>query len=293
MTYTLAFLAYNLLLKGNFESIDYANIILLFVNALLTIITYPLIYIFEKIFGLTSDLTFIELLDTNHPLLKELSAKAPGTFQHSLQVANLAESVVDQIGGNGLKTRVGALFHDIGKMVNPMYFIENQMPGQNPHDALAPDRSAEIIIQHVTEGLRLAREHNLPSEIMDFIRTHHGTSRVEYFYRNHLRQTRELKDDMDFNFRYKGPAPATRETAVLMVADSVEAASRALPNPTKAELEKLVDNIIRHKIDEQQFEKAGISFNDVRRMREILTKMLISIYHQRVEYPKPISEPAS
>jgi putative nucleotidyltransferase with HDIG domain len=291
MTYTLAFLAYNLLLKGNFESIDYANIILLFLNALLTIITYPLIYIFEKIFGLTSDLTFIELLDTNHPLLKELSAKAPGTFQHSLQVANLAESVVDQIGGNGLKTRVGALFHDIGKMVNPMYFIENQMPGQNPHDALAPDRSAEIIIQHVTEGLRLAREHNLPSEIMDFIRTHHGTSRVEYFYRNHLRQTRELKDDIDFNFRYKGPAPSTRETAVLMVADSVEAASRALPNPTKAELEKLVDSIIRHKIDEQQFEKAGISFNDVRRMREILTKMLISIYHQRVEYPKSQTKP--
>jgi len=285
-TYTLAFLGYNLLLKGNFESIDYANIILLFLNSLLTVITYPLIYVFEKIFGLTSDLTYIELLDTNHPLLKELSAKAPGTFQHSLQVANLAESVVDQIGGNGLKTRVGALFHDIGKMVNPMYFIENQIPGHNPHDDLSPERSAEIIIQHVPDGIRLAREHNLPAEVMDFIRTHHGTSRVEYFYRNHLRLTRELKDDTDYNFRYKGPAPTTKETAVLMIADSVEAASRALPSPTKEELEKLVKNIIQHKIDEQQFEMAGISFNDVRRMREILTRKLISIYHQRLEYPK-------
>lgn len=289
LTYAFAFLGYNLLIKGNFESIDYANLILLLINSLLTIITYPLIYVFEKIFGLTSDLTFLELLDTNHPLLKELSSKAPGTFQHSLQVANLAESVVDQIGGNGLKTRVGALFHDIGKMSNPMYFIENQTPGSNPHNQLSPEKSAEIIIQHVAEGIRLAREHNLPSEILDFIKTHHGTSRVEYFYRNHLRQTREIKDSEDYNFRYKGPVPTTRETAVLMVADSVEAASRALPNPTPNELTRLVQQIIQHKISENQFENAGISFNDVRRMKEILTQKLISVYHQRVEYPKEAS----
>lgn len=285
LTYTGAFIGYNLLIKGNFESIDYANIILLGLNSLLTVITYPLIYVFEKIFGLTSDLTYIELLDTNHPLLKELSVKAPGTFQHSLQVANLAESVVDQIGGNGLKTRVGALFHDIGKMANPLFFIENQTPGNNPHEQLSPGKSAEIIIQHVSEGVRLAKEHNLPSEIIDFIKTHHGTSRVEYFYRNHLRQTRELHDTTDTTFRYKGPAPSTREAAVLMVADSVEAASRALPNPSREELTKLVNTIIQYKISENQFENAGISFNDVRRMKEILTLKLISMYHHRVEYP--------
>lgn len=286
VTYAFAFLGYNLLVKGNFESIDYANIILLLINALLTLITYPLIYVFEKIFGLTSDLTFLELLDTNHPLLKELSSKAPGTFQHSLQVANLAEAVVDQIGGNGLKTRVGALFHDIGKMSSPLYFIENQTSGNNPHDSLTPEKSAEIIIRHVSEGVRLAREYNLPAEIIEFIKTHHGTSRVEYFYRNHLRQTRELTDREDVSFRYKGPVPSTRETAVLMVADSVEAASRALPNPTPEELTRLVQNIVTHKISENQFENAGISFNDVRRMKDILTQKLISVYHHRVEYPK-------
>lgn len=286
ITYASAFIGYNLLIKGNFESIDYANIILLLINALFTLITYPLIYVFEKIFGLTSDLTFLELLDTNHPLLKELSSKAPGTFQHSLQVANLAEAVVDQIGGNGLKTRVGALFHDIGKMRNPLYFIENQIPGNNPHDSLSAEKSAEVIIQHVSEGIRLAREHNLPSEIIEFIKTHHGTSRVEYFYRNHLRQTREINDSVDFSFRYKGPIPTTRETAVLMVADSVEAASRALPNPSADELTKLVQNIVQHKIAGNQFENAGISFSDVRKMKEILTQKLISIYHQRIEYPK-------
>ncbi len=287
ITYAVAFIGYNLLIKGNFESIDYANLILLLLNALFTLITYPLIYVFEKIFGLTSDLTFLELLDTNHPLLKELSSKAPGTFQHSLQVANLAEAVVDQIGGNGLKTRVGALFHDIGKMRNPLYFIENQMPGNNPHDTLEPGKSAEIIIQHVSEGIRLAKDHNLPSEIIEFIKTHHGTSRVEYFYRNHLRQTRELANMEDYSFRYKGPVPSTRETAVLMVADSVEAASRALPNPSSEELTKLVQKIVQHKISENQFENAGISFSDVRKMKEILTQKLISIYHQRIEYPKP------
>jgi membrane-associated HD superfamily phosphohydrolase len=170
-----------------------------------------------------------------------------------------------------------------------MYFIENQTPGSNPHNQLSPEKSAEIIIQHVAEGIRLAREHNLPSEILDFIKTHHGTSRVEYFYRNHLRQTREIKDSEDYNFRYKGPVPTTRETAVLMVADSVEAASRALPNPTPNELTRLVQQIIQHKISENQFENAGISFNDVRRMKEILTQKLISVYHQRVEYPKEAS----
>jgi len=286
LTSATAFLAYNLFIKGSFESIAYANLILLAINALLNIIIYPLISVFERIFGITSDLTFIELLDTQHPVLKELSSRAPGTFQHSLQVASLAEAVTDQIGGNGLKARVGALFHDIGKMKNPNFFIENQMPGINPHHELTPEQSAVIIIGHVQEGLRLAREYNLPSEIVDFIRTHHGTSRVEYFYRTHLQKYRQLPDTNDFSFRYKGPLPPTRETAVVMVADSVEAASRALANPTEEELKVLVEHIIQYKIQEQQFENCGISFSDVRKMKEILTRMLISIYHHRVEYPK-------
>jgi putative nucleotidyltransferase with HDIG domain len=276
-----AYLAYNLALRGSFIEISYGNLVLFALNVLITLVTYPLIYLIEKIFGVTSDLTYLELLDTDHPLLKELSLKAPGTYQHSMQVANIAEHVATQIGANALQVRVAALFHDVGKIYQPDFFIENQQDGYNPHRRLDSHLSAEIIINHVDYGVELAKKNNLPPEIIDFIRSHHGTSRVEHFYRTYVREhPDEVTPEADF--RYKGPRPRSKEQAILMLADSCEAASRSLTQVSDEALHELTEAVIAHKIADRQLDEARISFRDVDTIRKEIIVILRTIYHSRI-----------
>lgn len=258
-------------------------------NGLLSVMAYPLIFVFEKIFGQVSDVTLLELGDTNSPLLRELRLKAPGTFQHSLQVGNLAESVIDQIGGNTLLVRTGALYHDIGKMKNPLYFVENQTTGINAHDELDAMESAQMIVGHVQEGIVMAKAKRVPDMVIDFIRTHHGTTRVEYFYRNYVRHLqendREITKEEESAFRYPGPKPFSKETAVMMMADTVEAATRSLNRPTAEDISNMVDKLIDNQQAEGQFDNANITLGEITRARQILKKKLMSIHHLRVEYP--------
>jgi putative nucleotidyltransferase with HDIG domain len=227
----------------------------------------------------------MELSDTNQDLLRKLAEVAPGTFQHSLQVANLAESAIYKIGGNPLLVRAGALYHDIGKMGNPYYFIENQAPDFNPHKGLDFEKSAEIIIKHVVDGVQIAKKHRLPEQIVDFIRTHHGTTKVQYFYRMFRDRFPEAKEELD-SFNYPGPKPFSREMAVVMMADSVEAASRALKSITFQTIEDLVDSIINYQQIEEQFNDADITFKDITIIKSVFKKKLQNIYHPRIEYPK-------
>ncbi len=285
LAYVVSYLGYNFYIKGSFLTIEYGNLVLFFLNVLLTLITYPLIYIFERVFGLTSDLTFVELLDTNHPLLKELSIRAPGTFQHSLQVANIAEAVINKIGGNSLQVKVGALFHDIGKMENPQFFIENLGDNSSPHLDIPYEESAGIIIGHVTSGIKLAHEYSLPAEVVDFIKTHHGTTRTEYFYRKYLEVHPDEEVDKEI-FTYPGPLPFSREMSVLMIADSCEAASRSLKEKSHEILQNLVNGIIRSKVEQNQFVRSALTFRDLEDCKTVVFNMLVSIYHGRIEYPE-------
>jgi hypothetical protein len=250
----------------------------------LTLLAYPLIYLFEKLFGFISEVTLLELNNTNHKLLRQMATEAPGTFQHSLQVASLAETAIYEIGGNALLVRTGALYHDIGKLYAPMYFIENQVTGVNPHDDLSFEESANIIVNHVIKGIELAKQNNLPEQLIDFIRTHHGTSTVQYFYRSYLQNFPEGELDEAY-FSYPGPKPFTKEMAVLMMADSVEAASRSLNKYTTESVGKLVDSIIDRQFNEGQFDSANITLRDITEVRSIFKKKLLNIYHVRVEYP--------
>jgi len=285
LTYILTYLGMSVVKEGNFDNIIWMNFNWFLISVLLTLLAYPLIYAFEKIFGFTSEITLLELADTNNPLLKELSLVAPGTFQHSLQVANLAEAVVFETGGNSTLVRTGALYHDIGKMDNNTYFIENQNTGINPHDELPPEESAGIIIGHVIKGIEKAKKHKLPDTIADFIRTHHGTTRVEYFYHEFLKESNNEEAE-SFEFNYPGPLPFSKETAVLMMSDAVEAASRSLKDPTEDSINDLVDQIIDNQIDQDQFINSNITFKDIKVAKRIFKKMLQSIYHVRMEYPK-------
>lgn len=283
LSYCLCYFALNIVVEGDFDKIDWANFGWLGIAAFLTLLAYPVIYIFEKTFGFVSDVTLLELADTNNKLLRELSRKAPGTFQHSLQVANLAETAIFKIGGNSLLIRTAALYHDIGKMDAPMYFIENQATGVNPHDELAYDESAQIIINHVLKGIEIAKKNKLPDLIIDFIRTHHGTTKTEYFYRLHLE---ENPDETNFSdFTYPGPIPFSKESAVLMMADSVEAASRSIKQPNVEKIDALVEGVIAKQMNEQQFVNADITLRDISEIKKIFKKMLMNIYHVRVEYP--------
>ncbi|QHI35974.1 Cyclic-di-AMP phosphodiesterase PgpH [Kordia antarctica] len=250
---------------------------------LATLFVQPLIYIYEKIFGLVSDVSLLELSDTNSKLLKRLANEAPGTFHHSLQVANLAEAAASEIGANTMLVRVGALYHDIGKMNNPTFFIENQATSVNPHDELAPDESATIIIDHVLDGIEIAKSNKLPDRIIDFIRTHHGTSTVYYFYK----KAKELDEDVSIeNFQYPGPIPFSKETAILMMADSVEAASKSLKEPTFQKIDQFVERIIDKQMDELQFMNADITLKEIVIIKKVLKKKLNNIYHLRIEYPE-------
>ncbi len=282
-TYFVAFLGISFIREGSFSSIDWIDFMPFVVSVLLTLLAYPLIYIFEKIFELTSDITLIELTNTNAPLLREMAFTAPGTFQHSLQVANLAENAIYSIGGNALLVRAGALYHDIGKMENPLFFIENQSSGFNPHDKLSYQESAQIIIGHVSKGIEMARKANLPDIVIDFIRTHHGDTRVDYFYQSYLKNYPEKFVD-EHTFRYPGPVPFSKEGGVLMLADSVEAASRSLKEPDEASISHLVDKIVKYKLDQNQLKDSNITLKDIETIKTIFKRMLMSIYHVRIDY---------
>ncbi|MFN8154259.1 MAG: HDIG domain-containing protein [Bacteroidia bacterium] len=284
IAYLVSFVGLSLLNEGDFTKINSAHIVWLVVNCLLTLLSYPLIFFIEKTFRVTSDFTLMELTDFNSELLRELALKAPGTFQHSLQVANLAESAIYKIGGNSLLVRVGALYHDIGKMDIPMYFIENQSTQVNPHDELSFDESASIIISHVIRGIEKAKKYKLPDMVIDFIRTHHGTMMVQYFYNSFVKSFPDQIPNED-DFRYPGPRPFSKETAVLMMADSVEAAARSLPVHDQDSLDRLVEKIINHQIESGQFENCDITYREIASIKKIFKKMLTSIYHVRVAYP--------
>lgn len=282
-TYILAYLAMVLIREGQLSNISWANLTPFVFSVLLTLLAYPLIYAFERFFGIVSDVTLIELSDSNSKLLRELSFKAPGTFQHSLQVANLAEAAIYKIGGNSLLVRVGALYHDVGKTFNPQFFIENQTKDYNPHDGLTAEQSAQTIISHVTKGVDLAKKHQLPEVIIDFIRTHHGTTRVEFFYQTYVKNFPEKTVDETI-FKYPGPIPFSKETAVLMMADSVEAASRSLKEPTAESINMLVDKIIESKLTQNQLRQSNVTLRDITDISEIFKDMLKSIYHVRIDY---------
>ncbi len=284
LTYALAFFGISMLHESSIAAIDWSMLTWYAGSAILILFTYPLIFVCEKIFGFASDVTLLELSDTNSPLLRDLASKAPGTFQHSLQVANLAEETVRKIGGNALLVRTGALYHDIGKGLMPMYFTENQLTGINPHDELSYDESAALIINHVIRGIERAKEYKIPDVVIDFIRTHHGTTTTGYFYTLYKKSSAEQDPD-ESKFRYPGPTPYSKETAVLMMADAVEAASRSLKKYDEESIQNLIDKIIDKQIEEKQFVNAPITFRDIAQAKKILKKKLMSIYHVRVAYP--------
>lgn len=288
-SYTIMYFGISLIYEGNLNTLNWRYIIWFIANSTLILLIYPLIFVFEKSFGFLSDITLMELSDTNNSLLRKLAESAPGTFQHSMQVANLAEEASFRIGGNPLLSRVGALYHDIGKMKNPQYFTENQSGDYNPHSNHTSEESATLIISHVTYGVELALKNRLPFQIIDFIRTHHGTTRVEYFYRTEQKEKpNELVQSAKYT--YPGPRPFSKEMAVLMMADSVEAASRSLPKYTQETISQLVDKIIDYQISQKQFDEAPITYADVTRIKDVFKNKLCNIHHARISYPEAPKE---
>lgn len=283
LIYIIAYFAFYVIHEGNIDGLKWENFLLFVLCGLATLFVQPLIYAYEKLFSLVSDVSLLELSDTNTPLLKELSDKAPGTFHHSLNVANLSEACANEIGANAMLIRVGALYHDIGKMANPTYFTENQSTGTNPHDELSPKESAKIIIDHVINGIEIAKKNNLPDRVVEFIRTHHGTSTVRYFYNKQM----ELNSEFDSSgFKYNGPKPFSKETAILMMCDSVEAASKSLKDPTSTKINSFVDAIIGIQMDANQFLNANITFKEIESIKKVLKHKLANMYHLRIEYPE-------
>ncbi len=282
--YLVGYIAFTTIQEGDILKIGLKPLALFMLNGLLMLFVQPLIYIYERLFRLVSDVSLLEMTDTNSILLKELSDKAPGTFHHSLQVANIAEAAANEIKANSLLVRVGALYHDIGKLTAPMYFSENQTANFSPHDRLTPKQSADIIIDHIEEGIKIAKKYNLPDRVIDFIKTHHGTSTVYYFYKKQEELNPEEVNIEDF--RYKGPKPFSKETAILMMADSVEAASKSLKDPNQNTIQEFVDKIIDGKMSEHQFNSSDITFAEIESVKKVLFKKLINVYQLRVEYPK-------
>ena len=284
LIYIVAYFAFFVIHEGSIDNLQWETFVMFILCGLATLFVQPLIYAYEKLFGLVSDVSLLELSDTNTKLLKELSNKAPGTFHHSLNVANLAEASANEIGANAMLVRVGALYHDIGKMNNPTYFTENQSTGINPHDELSYKESASIIINHVLEGIEIAKKYNLPDRVIDFIRTHHGTSLVYYFYS----KEKELHEDSvnSEDFMYPGPRPFSKETAILMMCDSVEAASKSLKDPTSTKIDAFVESIINKQMESEQFLNANITFKEIQSIKKVLKHKLANIYHLRIEYPE-------
>ena len=284
LIYIIAYFAFFVIHEGSIDNLQWETFGMFILAGLATLFVQPLIYVYEKLFGLVSDVSLLELSDTNTKLLKELSNKAPGTFHHSMNVANLAEASANEIGANAMLVRVGALYHDIGKMSNPTYFTENQSTGINPHDELSSKESASIIINHVLEGIEIAKKNNLPDRVIDFIRTHHGTSVVYYFY---SKEKQLQNSDVNIeDFMYPGPRPFSKETAILMMCDSVEAASKSLKEPTSTKIDAFVENIINKQMESDQFLNANITFKEIQSIKKVLKHKLANIYHLRIEYPE-------
>jgi len=285
LIYMITYFAFSIIKEGNASQINWEYFVLFAINGLLSFLSLILIYMYEKVFGLVSDVTLLELSNTNTKLLRELNEKAPGTFQHSMQVANLAEAAANEIGANSMLVRTGALYHDIGKMLNPMYFIENQSTEVNPHNDLSPRDSTKIITDHVIKGVELAKKHNLPDRIIDFIRTHHGTSSTYYFYKKEQELNPDTKIDIK-GFQYQGPIPFSKETAILMMCDASEAASKSLKNPTAQSVSALIDRIVAKQMADDQFLNSNITFREITVIKKVIKKKLMNIYHLRVEYPE-------
>ncbi len=285
ITYSIIYIGMTLIKEGSISEMNSFYFALFAGSAVLTFFSYPVIFAFERIFGLITDVRLLELSNTNNKVLRELALKAPGTFQHSMQMANLAEEAVYEIDGNPLLVRTGAMYHDIGKINEPLFFIENQTTGLNPHDELTYEESAAIIIDHVISGVEKAKKHKLPEQIIDFIRTHHGTRKTEYFYT--LAKKAYPEEEIDPKvFTYHGPEPFSKETAVLMMADVVEAASRTLKRPDEEAIHNLVEFTINKQIEANQFDNADITLRDIKKIKKIFKKKLMNIYHLRIEYPE-------
>ena len=282
--YFVAYFAFSIIQEGNAQNLDWEKFMYFTINGGATLFVLPLIYVFEKLFSLVSDESLKELSNTNSKLLRELAEKAPGTFQHSLQVANLAEACANEIQANSMLVRTGALYHDIGKMINPMYFTENQSTNVNPHNELTPKDSAHIIINHIIEGVELAKKNRIPDRIIDFIRTHHGTSLVYYFYKKEEEITGSTPSKK--YFQYPGPIPFSKETAILMMCDSVEAASKSIKEPTTQAFDTLVEKIVNKQMEDGQFMNADITFKELQIIKKVLKKKLKNINHLRIEYPE-------
>jgi putative nucleotidyltransferase with HDIG domain len=284
-TYLLVYSALNLIQEGSFLTYNYNMLKWFALSSLLILLVYPLIFIFEKLFGFVSDVTLIEMSDSNQPLLRKLAEEAPGTFQHSMQIANLAEEIILKIGGNPFLVRAGALYHDIGKIVRPNFFIENQAVGMNPHDQMNYKQSAGVIIDHVRNGVKMAKKYKLPESLIEFIATHHGTTKAKYFYLKY-QQEHPNEEVGDSSFIYPGPLPVSKEAAVVMLVDGIEAASRSLKEKTLDNLRGLINNMIDQKIADKQLDHSKLTFSDINTIKETLLEKLINIYHVRIEYPK-------
>lgn len=284
VSYIILKIAVSLIFDGGLEGFSWNDVGVFAMNAVFAMLTLPLSFLLERLFGFVTDLTLLELSNTNTPLLRKLSSEAPGTFQHVMQVADLCEEALFAIGGNMLLARTGAMYHDVGKIKNPLYFTENQSGKYNLHNDLSYYESSQIIINHVIDGIEICRKYHIPEQIVDFVRTHHGTRRTEYFYQMELRENPDMEINED-DFRYHGPIPFSKETAVLMMADSVEAASRSLADKTEESISKLVDSIIDAQVKDNQFINTDLTFRDITIVKKVFKRKLMNIYHVRIAYP--------
>ena len=284
-TYIVTYTAWVLCIDGDITQINARLYLCFCINFVFVSFAYMLVYVCERTFGFISEVSMIELSNINRPLLQQLSEVAPGTFQHSMQVSNLVVSAAQKLGANAVLVRTGALYHDIGKMVNPAFFTENQSAGMNPHAGLTEKQSAKIIIGHVHEGVKLAKKFNLPQQIIDFIETHHGEGCVKYFYNTYVNKNPECAGEIA-DFKYPGPNPFSREMAILMMADTVEAASRSLKEYTPSTISELVNRLIDSQVADGLFKNAPITFRDVEDAKAVFIEKLLTIYHSRIAYPE-------
>lgn len=285
ITYITAYFAFELITENDLSKLNGSMYSYFIINGILLLFAYPLLFLLEKTFGFTSNVTLVELSNINNDLLRRMSETVPGTFQHSMQVANLAAEAANSIGAKSQLVRTGALYHDIGKMENPVFFTENQSGGVNPHKNLSYEQSAQVVISHVTDGLKLAEKSNLPKVIRDFITTHHGRGKTKYFYISWKNEHPGEEPDEEL-FTYPGPNPFTKEQAVLMMADSVEAASRSLPEYTEESISNLVEKIIDSQIEDGYFKECPITFKDIATVKSVFKEKLKTIYHTRISYPE-------
>ena len=284
VVYGVSFVAMELARGVEVERVDWSMLFVFALNSVALLFAYGLIFIIEKLFGFLSEVTLVELSNINSPLLMEFSEKCPGTFQHVLQVSNLAVEVAKKIRANALLVRTGALYHDLGKMVNPLYYTENQT-GVNPLNELSYEEAAQVIISHVQEGVKIAEKHNLPYQIIEFISMHHGCSKVKYFYNSFKNQYPDKEID-ERKFTYPGPLPSTKETAILMMSDAVEAASRSLKSYDEESISRLVEGVVNGQMADGQFRNSPISFRDVEVAKRVFVEKLQNIYHTRIQYPE-------